>query len=71
MHLCTSDVLLFLFPLGQASGMAVPRIVSCGESCDVSVNGDAKTARLKRKKVCFLHLIYLHYIFLASFTCAC
>lgn len=56
MHLCTFDFLHFLLPLGQASGMAFPRFVSCGESCDVSVNGNAKTARLKRKKVCFLNL---------------
>lgn len=52
------DELLFLLPLGQASGMAFPCIVSCGESCDVSVNGNAETARFKRKKVCFFHSYY-------------
>ena len=52
-----------MLPLGKASGMAVPRIVSSGKSCDVSLNGNAKIARLKRKKVCFLYLVYLHYIF--------
>lgn len=42
--------------------MAFPSIISCGESCDVSVNGDAKTARFKRKKVCFSFFTYDIYI---------
>lgn len=37
--------------------MAFPSIISCGESCDVSVNGDAETARFKRKKVWFFFLM--------------
>lgn len=31
--------------------MAFPSTVSCGESRNISVNGDAETARFERKKV--------------------
>lgn len=39
-------------PLGQASGMAFPSVVSCGKNCYISFNGDAEIAWPKRKKVC-------------------
>ncbi|CAL5406853.1 unnamed protein product [Camellia sinensis] len=36
--------------LGQASGVAFLNIISCGKSCYISINGNAKNARSERKK---------------------
>lgn len=42
----------FKMPLGQASGMAFTDTISCGKSCHIPFNGNAKTSWLERKKVC-------------------
>lgn len=58
-------------PLGQASGMAFPGVVSCWKSCYLSLNGDAEIAWLKRKKVYWKHsqrLIFSYHIVSIAFA---
>lgn len=43
--------MLFVMPLGQASGLAFPGAIPCGKSCHIFVNGNAEDAWFKRKKV--------------------
>jgi len=51
-------------PLGLASGMAFPGVVSCKKNGYSSFNGDAEIAWPKRKKVCWKDIQRLSYSYL-------
>lgn len=60
-----------MLPLGQASGMAFCSIVSCGESRNIPINGNAETDGSEKTKVSFVaNFVFIPYHLLLSLIAA-